>query len=364
MKYLRNKNAPPTAGLVQEFIDTAYDTVKLVADNLDMILAVGQAIEDGTLDDFLEEADINTLSKLNAIVLDAEIASEAYVDDAVTGLYDFKGGYDAGNNIPDLTTSPNGILLADTYQVTDEGEFFSGSGVWLEPGDQVTAAVNDPSDITHWVIVNRNIDSAAFATAEQGAKADTALQPGEAATPAQGALADTALQPLDNISELTNDAGYTDDQTDAEIATAYNTVTPVVSQADAEAGTSTTAERWTPERVAQAITAQAQPGGSYAPAEGWGGVINGISTTYNFTVANLTLLTVADNLAASDYLVPDSLGVSGNTLSLFNKGVGPVTVDVPGTDVLISTENVCEQNQAITILKVSPTEWAVIGGSA
>ena len=40
-----------------------------------------------------------------------------------------------------------------------------------------------------------SIDTSAFATAAQGVKADTALQPGEAATTAQGTLADTAVQP-------------------------------------------------------------------------------------------------------------------------------------------------------------------------
>jgi len=53
------------------------------------------------------------------------------------------------------------------------------------------------------------------------------------------------------------ESGATADQSDAEIETAYNTQVGVVSQVDAEAGTSTTAERWTPERVEQAITALA-----------------------------------------------------------------------------------------------------------
>jgi hypothetical protein len=382
MKYLRNKNAPPLAGLVQEFIDTAYDTVKLVADNLNKILEVATAIENGTLDDFLSANDIDTLAKLNAYVLDAtllsaadintlakldlyiqdaNIASEAYVDNAVTGLYQFKGAYDAVTNTPDLTTSPNAHEIGDSYQVTVGGTFY---GETVEPGDQLTSIVNDPDQLAHWSIVNRNIDTSAFATAAQGAKADTALQPGEAATPAQGVLADTALQPADNISELTNDLNFADDQTPAEIAAGYNTVTPVVSQVDAEAGTSTTAERWTPQRVAQAIAAQSAPGGSYAPAEGWDTVINETGLTYTFLTACLSAVTVGNNAAASTYSVPDSFGVAGNTISLFNRGAGAITIDVPGTDTLLSTENVCQQNQAITVMKISATEWVVIGGSA
>ena len=45
----------------------------------------------------------------------------------------------------------------------------------------------------------------------------------------------------------------TADQTDAEVETAYNAQVGIVSQGDAEAGTATVAERWTPQRVAQAI---------------------------------------------------------------------------------------------------------------
>jgi len=55
--------------------------------------------------------------------------------------------------------------------------------------------------------------------------------------------------------------GATADQSNAEIAAAYDAEVAIVSQVDAEAGTSTTAERWTPARVKQAIDALA-PGGS------------------------------------------------------------------------------------------------------
>jgi hypothetical protein len=236
MKFLRNKNAPPTAGLVQEFIDTAYDNVKLVADNLPALLEISDAIENGTLDDFLTDNDIDTLAKLNAFVLDAELASEAYVDAAVVGLYDYKGGYDADTNTPDLTTSPNGIKLADTYQVTVGGIFFTTN---VEPGDQVTAAQDSPALESDWTILNRNIDSAAFATAAQGAKADTALQPGQ----------------VDNISELNNDAGYTDDQSPAEIAAAYTIQVPIASQIEMETGTEVGIRQMSPERVAESIAA-------------------------------------------------------------------------------------------------------------
>lgn len=54
------------------------------------------------------------------------------------------------------------------------------------------------------------------------------------ATAAQGALADSALQSGDNISELTNDSGFTDDQTGAEIKAAYEGEADTNAFTDAE----------------------------------------------------------------------------------------------------------------------------------
>ena len=51
--------------------------------------------------------------------------------------------------------------------------------------------------------------------------------------------------------------GATADQSDAEIETAYNNQVSVVSQAEAEAGSATTARRWTAERVKQSVVANA-----------------------------------------------------------------------------------------------------------
>ena len=64
----------------------------------------------------------------------------------------------------------------------------------------------------------------------------------------------------------TCETSSTADQTDSEIETAYNNQVGIVSQVAAEAGTSTTAERWTPERVAQAIAALGGGGGFANPA--------------------------------------------------------------------------------------------------
>ena len=57
------------------------------------------------------------------------------------------------------------------------------------------------------------------------------------------------------------ESGATADQSDSEIETAYNNQVATVSQVNAEAGTSTTVYRWTPERVKQAIDALSPSGG-------------------------------------------------------------------------------------------------------
>ena len=73
-------------------------------------------------------------------------------------------------------------------------------------------------------------NATAFATAAQGALADTALQDATAfATAAQGALADTALQASNNLSDITNvvaartalgiDVSGTDNSTNVSLAT-------------------------------------------------------------------------------------------------------------------------------------------------
>ncbi len=63
------------------------------------------------------------------------------------------------------------------------------------------------------------------------------------------------IQYLNDLTSKLNgiEDGATADQTNAEIEAAYNAQVEVVSQAIAEAGTSTTVYRWTPQRVKQAV---------------------------------------------------------------------------------------------------------------
>lgn len=99
-------------------------------------------------------------------------ATEAYVDAAVAGLYDHKGGYDASANSPDLDTSPSGILKGDAYTVSTAGTFFTAA---VDAGDVLIADQDSPTLETHWTIVNRNIDESTFLLAD-GTRASTGIQ--------------------------------------------------------------------------------------------------------------------------------------------------------------------------------------------
>jgi len=92
----------------------------------------------------------------------------------------------------------------------------------------------------------------------QGLTTAAALAAGDLTIIGQGTNAfKVALSVLKDFiftpAEVTKLAGIetaaTADQTDAEVETAYNAQVGIVSQGDAEAGTATVAERWTPQRV-------------------------------------------------------------------------------------------------------------------
>lgn len=226
---MRNRKSgfePPTTGLIDVFIGSNYDHVKVVADNIDTIIALGLVISDPGFQ-FASQAWVEQY-------VNAEIDAE------LVGLYSHQGGYDASLNIPELL-SPGieTVKQGYTYQVTVAGTFH---GVDLEVGDVMTANTDGPMTAGDWTIVNRNIDSTAFATS------------------AQGLLADTALQPGANISELTNDLGYvtTDTNTQlspAEVQTYYDGQVPLATELEMQQGITTAQRRMSPKLVLDAIAA-------------------------------------------------------------------------------------------------------------
>jgi hypothetical protein len=226
MRNARSKfETPPATGLVEKYINSAYDTVKLVADNIQYVIEIGETISQG-----------------------GNLATESWVAEQITNAVDgfivHQGGYDADTNSPDLTGAVANIEQGWQYIVTNAGDSFFG--VMLEAGDVLTANTDAPVSALDWTIVNRNIDSTAFATAAQGALADTAVQP--------AAIADMALVTTP-VSTFPNDAGYTDDQTPAEIKTAYESLVPPATVGEAQVPTETALRSWSPLRISEMIIA-------------------------------------------------------------------------------------------------------------
>ena len=107
------------------------------------------------------------------------------------------------------------------YQV--EGGALVKAGGGLQSGDNVSELVNDAGYIT---LAEVPVDAVSSVNGQTG---DVVLDAGDvgAATAAQGALADSATQPGDNVSTLTNDAGYITDPGVAQIVAGNNiTISP------------------------------------------------------------------------------------------------------------------------------------------
>jgi hypothetical protein len=71
----------------------------------------------------------------------------------VTGLLDFKGGYNATTDTPSIA-SGSGVLKGDYYVVTVAGTFL---GVVVEIGDSLFANQDTPTIASQWTIVQGNI---------------------------------------------------------------------------------------------------------------------------------------------------------------------------------------------------------------
>jgi hypothetical protein len=86
---------------------------------------------------------------------------KAYVDSAVVGGVTYKGSYDALNNIPDLDTTPSGVIQGDMYTVTSAGVFFTTN---VELGDVLIAEIDSAAAEADWTIVNRNLENVTLNT--------------------------------------------------------------------------------------------------------------------------------------------------------------------------------------------------------
>jgi hypothetical protein len=143
MKNRRNKNAPPTTTLVQYYIDTAYDVVKAVYDNLAGILLVGEAIESGVLEPkdskslIVENPTISedlsffftdipiTVTKVRAVLVGATPSVtwslRHGIDRSITGVEVITGG----TTTTEVTTGVDIIVF-------DDPSIIANSHIWFE----------------------------------------------------------------------------------------------------------------------------------------------------------------------------------------------------------------------------------------
>jgi len=148
-----------------EFVPVARVRVYIDDQGLDWFWSGSAWVDPYASGGFIKTADMDTMSELNGIVSDGPIATEAYVNNAVTGLLDFKGGYNASTNTPDLDTSPSGVKVGDTYTVTVAGTFFTQA---VNPGDMLVSEIDNPTVLTDWTLVVRPVDPGANIIYETG----------------------------------------------------------------------------------------------------------------------------------------------------------------------------------------------------
>ena len=94
-----------------------------------------------------------------------DVATKNYVDTIATGLLEYKGGYDASTNTPDLDTASNiAIDKGDAYTVTVDGLFFTEQ---VRVGDFIIAetaiAAGAGASLSDFTIVQSNVDLATAA---------------------------------------------------------------------------------------------------------------------------------------------------------------------------------------------------------
>ena len=161
---------------------------------------------------------------------------QAAINTAVAGLLDYKGGYDAPSNNPDLDSGSNiAILKGDAYTVTVAGTFFTeavGIGDLLIANDDMAA--NGGSALTNWTTVQNNVGTAQVgATDGATAKGIAGFDNQMFATTANGFITSTTL----NTVVITrvgagNGLFYVDGTQQADI-TLMPDVTYLIDQSDA-----------------------------------------------------------------------------------------------------------------------------------
>ena len=153
------------------------------ADNYTFSLADGAMAAWGTAGTNLQLPEHSTAKTPASGDDSTRIATTAFVQAAVTGLLEFKGGFNANTGAivggGNLTTGGSRVAVAvgDYYVVTVAGDFFGNAATPLTPGDSVivqTAAAAGASVEADFIIVQSDTDLATLSTVGLGnVNADT-----------------------------------------------------------------------------------------------------------------------------------------------------------------------------------------------
>lgn len=100
----------------------------------------------------LDDALTTTTNLWSASKIDGLISG---IQSTIVGALVFRGGYNANTNTPDLETPVAGaVKQGQTYVVTTAGAFFTEN---VQVGDMMISNQDDPSQLSHWTVVNKNI---------------------------------------------------------------------------------------------------------------------------------------------------------------------------------------------------------------
>lgn len=201
----------------------------------------------------------------------AQAAAEAARDAALAALDSFDDRYlGTKTSDPTLDNDGNALVAGALYfnSVSGVMKVYTGSA-WVAAYVSGSLSFNDLTDVVLTSV-----------TTGQGIKYNGTnwVNSSDFATSAQGSLADSAVQPGDNVSTLTNDAGY---------LTSFTETDPVFSASPAAGITNTKITNWD-------------------TAYGWGN---------HATAGYLTSETYTGTVTSVDMTVPTGLSVSGNPVT-------------------------------------------------